>query len=242
MPAPSLAAIFAHPDDETFTMGGTLARCAAEGVACHLLCATDGDAGRSSGVPVASREALARLRRQELEAATTLLGVASLTPLGLPDGALAQADQDALIGAIVRLLREQRPETVVTFGPEGGPNTHRDHRVISRAATAAYFLAGVPTAYAEQLADGALAPHVPARLLYCAWQPPTPEAQLTAQSVPVTIRVDVSEWRQAKRDAFEMHRTQHDHRERFEELALRDWEGFALAAGAAPPDAALVQR
>ena len=220
-------------------MSGTLARCAHRGIACHLLCATDGDAGRSSGVPVRSREALARLRRQELEAAATLLGVASLTALGLPDGALAQADQDALIGSIVRLLRERRPETVVTFGPEGGPNTHRDHRAISRAATAAYFLAGIPTAYLEQLGDGAMSPHEPARLLYCAWEAPPPDAPLAAQSLPPTIRVDVGDWRQARRDAFELHRTQHDHRARFEELTLREWEGFALAAGTLPLDGTL---
>ena len=47
-----LTAVFAHPDDETFAIGGSLARYSGDGVRCSLYCATDGDAGRSSGVPV----------------------------------------------------------------------------------------------------------------------------------------------------------------------------------------------
>ena len=65
----SLVAVFAHPDDETFAIGGTLARYAGEGVRCSLYCATDGDAGRSSGIPVSSRAELGALRRRELHAA-----------------------------------------------------------------------------------------------------------------------------------------------------------------------------
>ena len=58
-----ITCLFAHPDDETFAVGGTVARHAREGVECHLYCATDGDAGRSSGVDVVSRDALGRRRR-----------------------------------------------------------------------------------------------------------------------------------------------------------------------------------
>src|ERR671914_2636657 len=72
---PSVAAVFAHPDDETFSIGGTIATYAARGVRWNLFCATDGDAGRTSGVPVASRAELGALRRNELIAAARLLGV-----------------------------------------------------------------------------------------------------------------------------------------------------------------------
>ena len=154
----SLAAVFAHPDDETFAIGGTLARYAGDGVRCSLYCATDGDAGRSSGIPVSSRAELASLRRDELRAACAMLGIGTLECGGHPDGALDAVDPDVVMSEIVRLIRRERPGVVVTFGPEGAPTRHRDHRAISRLATAAFLLADTTTAYPEQLAEG-LAPH-----------------------------------------------------------------------------------
>lgn len=230
----ALAAVFAHPDDETFAAGATLARYAADGIRCELLCATDGDAGRSSDVRVTSREELGRLRRAELHDAARHLGVARVHTLGLPDGALGAGDQDALVGEIVRFLREARPQVVVTFGPEGAPNAHRDHRAISRAATAAFFLAGLPTAFADQL-EGRLAAHAPLRLYYTSWEPPTADGAIRHHAVPLTARLDARPWNDAKRAAFELHRTQHALRERFEALAMTHHEAFALAAGAPQP-------
>lgn len=234
MTSRALAAVLAHPDDETFACGAALARYAAEGVRCDLLCATDGDAGRSSDVRVGSREELGRLRRAELHDAARGLGVQRVHTLGLPDGALGAGDQDALVGEVVRFLRETRPQVVVTFGPEGAPNAHRDHRAISRAATAAFFLAGLPTAFAEQL-DGGLVPHAPRRLYYASWEPPTPESTVRHHAVPLTARLDARPWNDAKRAAFELHRTQHTLREKFEALAMTDHEAFALAAGEPQP-------
>ena len=71
----ALAAVFAHPDDETFAMGGTLAKHADAGARVSLYCATDGDAGRASGIPFSSREELGRIRRAELLEACARLGV-----------------------------------------------------------------------------------------------------------------------------------------------------------------------
>lgn len=232
----SLAAVFAHPDDETFAAGVALARYAAEGVACALLCATDGDAGRSSDVAVDSREALGRLRRAELHDAARVLGVRHVTALGLPDGALGAGDQDALVGAVVRFLRETRPQVVLTFGPEGAPNAHRDHRAISRAATAAFFLAGLPTAFAEH-GDAGLAAHAPRRLYYASWEPPGSGTPIELHAVPLTARLDGGPWNAVKRRAFEAHRTQHSLREKFEALAMTNAEAFAFAAGAPQPRA-----
>ena len=61
-------------------------------------------------------------------------------------------DPDIVIGEIVALLRRERPDVVITFGPEGAPTQHRDHRAISRLATAAFLLAGTASAFPEQLA------------------------------------------------------------------------------------------
>lgn len=227
----SIAAVFAHPDDETFSIGGTIAAYALAGVRWDVFCATDGDAGRSA-VDVSSREELASLRRNELISAARLLGVrGDIKTRGHPDGALAQVDADQLIGEIVRFLRESQPEVVITFGPEGAPNAHRDHRAISRAATAAFHLAASPTALVEE----SLAPHRAARLFYVAWQPPGAGSPHTVHSVPATARVDVRRHLDLKRRAFQMHATQRGLQDKFELLALTDDELYALASGTPQP-------
>jgi LmbE family N-acetylglucosaminyl deacetylase len=227
-----LACVFAHPDDETFAAGGTLAKLSAAGVRIDLFCATDGDAGKSSGIPVASRTELGALRRGELTAAAQVLGIESLTTPGHPDGGLREVDQDRLIGEIVYFIRQCRPHIVLTFGPEGAPTQHRDHRAISRAATAAFFLAPLATEYHEQ--SRAVAPHAAERLYYCAWELPEPDAELKALSVPLTCRVHVGDFLGQKRQAFNVHRTQHQHRAHFE-ATMRAVECYALAAGVPQP-------
>ena len=227
MPTYRAAAVFAHPDDETFSIGGSIAGYAARGVHWDLFCATDGDAGRSSAVPVSSRAELGALRRNELIAAARLLGVrGEIVTRGYPDGALGDVPADQLVGDVVRFLREARPDVVVTFGPEGAPNAHRDHRVISRAATAAFHLAGSPTAYPDQQ----LGSHAPARLFYVTWAPPGPDSPHTVHGVPATVRVDVRRELEFKRRAFDLYATQRELRDRFEALGLTDDEWFALAA------------
>ena len=228
-----LGCVFAHPDDETFTAGGTIARLAATGNHIDLFCATDGDAGRSSGVPVSSRAELAALRRAELTAAASILGITSVSTAGHGDGVLKEVDPDRLIGEIVLFLRQHRPEVVVTFGPEGAPTQHRDHRAISRAATAAFFLAGLATEYADQI--GEADPHTPSRLYYTAWDPPEPGSELMALSQPVTCRVPVLAYLDLKREAFLAHATQRQHQRRFEELTMLPEERFAFAAGVPQP-------
>jgi LmbE family N-acetylglucosaminyl deacetylase len=229
-----LTAVFAHPDDETFAVGGTLARYADDGVRCSIYCATDGDAGRSSGIPVSSPAELAALRREEMRAACEALGVATIERGGHPDGGLAAVDPEMVLAEIVRLIRRERPEVVLTFGPEGAPTRHRDHRAISRLATAAYLLADTTTAYPEQLAEG-LAPHRAERLCYVTWPDPPPGAELDTEGQPTDIRVAVQAWLPRKQQAFEAHRTQHQHRAHFERLALFDTEDFFVAMGVPVP-------
>jgi LmbE family N-acetylglucosaminyl deacetylase len=235
----ALAAIFAHPDDEVFSIGGAIARYTAAGVRCDLYCATDGDAGRASGVAVRSREELAARRRAELEEGARMLGFDSLRFGGFPDGALGAADPDLVIGQIVECLRRWKPQVVLTFGPEGAPNSHRDHRAISRLATAAFFAARIPTLYPEQIAAG-LPPHAAARLFYVAWPPPSPGAELSAMSLPITAAVDIRAFHATKRASFLVHATQRDHLARFELLGLTPTEGFHLAAGQ-PQSAPVIQ-
>jgi LmbE family N-acetylglucosaminyl deacetylase len=229
-----LTAVFAHPDDESFAIGGTLARYSADGVRCSLYCATDGDAGRSSGIPVSSREQLASLRRHELRAACEVLGVSALEYGGHPDGALASVDPDFVMGEIVRLVRRERPDVVLTFGPEGAPTRHPDHKAISRLATAAVLLADTTTAYPEQLAEG-LAPHRPERLCYVTWPTPAPGFEPATEGQPIHIAVPVRDWRERKIAAFDAHRTQREHRAQFERLALMDDECYFVSIGTPAP-------
>ena len=234
----SIAAIFAHPDDEVFSIGGTVARYVKAGVVCNLFCATDGDAGRASGIAVQSRAQLGTIRRAELEAGAAMLGFEPPKYGGFPDGALGSADPDTLIGTIIEHLRSWRPAIVITFGPEGGPNTHRDHRAISRAATAAFFGARIPTLFPEQIERG-LQPHTPLRLFYVAWPDPAADAEFPARSLPVTASIDIRGFHEIKRQAFLAHRTQLEHLQRFEALALTTHEGFHFAAGVPQPTATI---
>lgn len=231
VPLKTLTGIYAHPDDETFSGGGTYAKYATQGARCTIFCATDGDAGKTSGLNVSSKQELGALRRKELHAAAKVLGITKLETPGHPDGGLRGVDQDALVGQIVLHLRRERPQVVITFGPEGAPNTHPDHRVISRAATAAFFLAANPTVFVEQLRDG-VTPHAAQRLYYVAWPTPHADAVLNTHSVPATARIDVRKFREIENAAWREHVSQQALQQRFDETAATDEELFAWAAGA----------
>jgi LmbE family N-acetylglucosaminyl deacetylase len=151
----TLLTIFAHPDDESFGPGGTLAKYAAEGVAVHLVCATRGEAGESDTPDLGECADLACQREQELRCATSILGLTELHLFDYRDSgmagaaanrhprALAQADPDALTNEIADLMLSLRPHVVVTFDPFGGYG-HPDHIAMHRATVAAF----------EQLPEG----------------------------------------------------------------------------------------
>ena len=230
----TISAVYAHPDDETFSGGGTFAKYAAAGTRLTLFCATDGDAGKTSSLGPMSRDELGRIRRAELRAAASALGFEFVESAGHPDGGLGAVDQQVLIAEIVRHLRRERPHIVVTFGPEGAPNTHPDHRVISRATTAAFFLAANASMFPDQLTNG-LTPHAPARLFYVAWPPPKADALLSTLSAPATACIDVRKHRAQELAAWRAHVSQQALQQRFDETAATNDELFAFAAGVAQP-------
>lgn len=223
--------VFAHPDDETFCVGGIVAKYAAAGVRFDLFCATDGDAGRAAGVPVSSRGELASIRRAELRDACRILGIDGIHFGGYPDGGVDQGDQNALVGDIVAFIRRTMPLVVVGFGPEGAPTGHRDHRAMSRATLAAFFLASLRSAFPD---DG-LAPHAPARLFFHAWDFPLRDPRLELESVPATCSIDVRAFRDRKEAAFKAHATQQGSAQAFYDAALVDVERLAFAAGVPQP-------
>jgi LmbE family N-acetylglucosaminyl deacetylase len=149
----------AHPDDIEFMCGGLCARWAREGVELHYCLLTDGNSG--SRDPAMSAERLALLRREEQRAAGALLGVAGYTFLGHTDGRLVP--DIALRVAIARVIRQVRPDAVVTSDPlffySPSYTNHPDHRAAGEATLAAVMpLANVRLAAPELLAQG-LEPH-----------------------------------------------------------------------------------
>src|SRR5215207_2399139 len=88
MSPPTLLAVFAHPDDESYVCGGTLARYAAAGVRVVLLCATRGEAGEIADPALAARDELPAMREAELRAAAERLGIVEIHLLDYQDGTL----------------------------------------------------------------------------------------------------------------------------------------------------------
>jgi LmbE family N-acetylglucosaminyl deacetylase len=129
--------ILAHPDDESLGTGGILAKYADEGVETYLVTATRGERGWF-GDPDAypGPEALAEIRKEELQDAAGVLGLQEVSLLGYADGRLDQAEPDEVIAKLVAHLRRIRPHVVVTFDPYGAYG-HPDHIAISQFTTAA---------------------------------------------------------------------------------------------------------
>jgi N-acetyl-1-D-myo-inositol-2-amino-2-deoxy-alpha-D-glucopyranoside deacetylase len=142
-----LLVVHAHPDDETITMGGTLARYAAEGVRTVVVTCTLGDLGEVRDPGLAIGADVAALRERELEAATRRLGVSRLVKLGYADSGMAGWPSNHLPGALfaaplteaaerlAAVIRQERPQVVVGYDQTGGYG-HPDH-VKAHAVTVA---------------------------------------------------------------------------------------------------------
>ncbi len=130
-----LLGVFAHPDDEVFCAGGTMARAAAAGAEVMIVSATRGERGQIRDPSAATRRTLGAVRERELGAAAAELGVQRVQVLAYPDGALQQ-HRSSLGAAIAGIIRQFDPDTVITFGTDGGYG-HPDHVAISELTTTA---------------------------------------------------------------------------------------------------------
>ena len=164
---PRILAVFAHPDDESFCAGGTLAKHAADGAEIMVVSATRGEAGQIHDVRAATRHTLGQVRERELRLACARLGIRHAVCLDYGDGTLKDVALEALTRDIVRIVREFQPNVVITFGPDGAYG-HPDHVAIGAATTTACTLAGDAAAFPEQIAAG-LAPHAPEATLHCSF-------------------------------------------------------------------------
>lgn len=148
-----LLVVLAHPDDETFGTGGTLAYYASKGVDVHLLCATRGEVGEVDPDLMRGFDSIGELREHELRCAAEHLGLTAVHFLdfrdsgmeGSPDNkhpqALAAADLDVVAAKIVGFMRSLCPQVVITFDPVGG-YMHPDHIAIHKATVRAFHAAG----------------------------------------------------------------------------------------------------
>jgi LmbE family N-acetylglucosaminyl deacetylase len=159
-----ILAVFAHPDDETYCAGGTLARYVAQGAEVMVVSATRGDAGQIRDAHLATRRTLGRVREQELLLACQRLGVQHSLCLDYGDGMLHEADQGELVARVVQIIRTFRPDVVITFGPDGAYG-HPDHIVIGEATTKAFRMAGDPEQFPGQR-EGGVGPHLASRLYH----------------------------------------------------------------------------
>lgn len=197
MTGKSLMGVFAHPDDETWGPGGTFAKYARQGVRVSAVIATSGQAGRAGGL-ASTPEELGAVREQEARDAARALGVSEVYFLRYMDGRLDAADEREVEQKVVRLLRRESPDVVITFGPEGGGNQHRDHKAISRIATAAV---------------KSLGPR-PIKKLYYMSARGVPWSESAIDFMPITTVIDISEFVDLKLEAFRQHRSQQQWTER----------------------------
>lgn len=235
---PGLLAFHAHPDDETTSTGGVLARCADAGEQVVVVTATDGAEGEIHNYPNPEeiKPRLAEMRAEEISKALAILGVPHHEFLGYRDSGMMgtagnghsdsfwQADFMESTGRLVRLLRRYRPEVVVVYDPFGGYG-HPDHIQVHRVGTAAFFGASdrarFPVEEEEELWE-------PAKLYWSTWPrsrvrafaklrhqagliSEEEAARMAEGGTPdedITTTIDIAQWLERKYQALRAHRTQ----------------------------------
>jgi LmbE family N-acetylglucosaminyl deacetylase len=195
---------FAHPDDESFFIAGTIRRYAEAGARVALISATSGEQGSAGEPPLCAREELAQVREAELEAAAKILGVTELKLLRYPDRGLASAPADEIRSRLVAEIRRLRPRVVVTFDPNG-VNGHPDHVACGRYTTDAVNAAADPRWHPEHGP-----PHEAARLVWTApWRPSSMGLLDDLAARPgIDFLFDVRAWSRPKAEALRAHATQ----------------------------------
>ena len=262
-----LLGLFAHPDDEG-GMGAALLQYSTSGVETGLVCATRGEVGEIADPALATPENLGQVREGEMRAAAEALGVHHLWFLGYRDSgmagtpdnqdprSLAQASAADVVGKLVAILRQFRPQVIVTFDETGGYG-HPDHIAIYRHTTSAFYATADAVQYPE-LGPG----HSISKLYYTSF----PRSVLRAMGewmrsqnyqgsfskldpeklgVPdelISVWLDAEPWWETKTRSWSMHRTQMDPNSPIAQLpeeVRRRWrstECFQLAASRVGPD------
>jgi len=165
---------YAHPDDESFGLGGLIAKYVAQGVEVYYVCATNGDVGTVSPEFMRGYDTIKDLRLAELAKASEVLGFKKVYLFDYKDSGMMGADSnndpsclwyawthqpETVTRRMVDVLREVRPQVVMTFNRYGAYG-HPDHIAIQRATTEAFSLAADPAYVTDAL------PHQAQKLYY----------------------------------------------------------------------------
>jgi LmbE family N-acetylglucosaminyl deacetylase len=208
-----LAAVFAHPDDESVSCAGALCLAHDSGRTTRLLVATRGEAGLPEG---ADPETFGDIRERELVRAAQTIGLDEVTILdGYADGGLAESPFSQLIEDIAGWLASRRPDAVITFGSHGITG-HPDHIIIGSATRWAV----------ERLAEDGIAPNA-VYVVSPVFGPGPNRFDLSGEEQGATHRFDITTVAERKVTALECHASQTDTAD--EIAALR----AAVEAGAA---------
>ena len=217
--------VVAHPDDECFGFGGALALAADRGVETFVVCLTDGQAATARG-SAGSGEELGKMRRAEFAASCKVLGVKHHELLDYQDGRVEFADFSKTAGRLVERMRRFRPDVVLTFGGDGGLNTHADHMMVSALTTAAFHWSGRPKRYPE-LAQV----FQPRRLFYLSTNFFMEDRQAPLPP-PWTVTLDIGAAKDRKMQAFREHTSQAPLVEKTKDMFAKHggFEFYTLAA------------
>jgi len=262
-----LLGAFAHPDDEGI-VSGALLQYSTSGVETGLVCATRGEVGEIADPALATPENLGQVREGEMRAAAEVLGVHNLwfldyrdsgmagTPENADPRAFAQASAAEVVGKLVKIIREFRPQVIITFD-ESGAYGHPDHIAIYRYTTSAFHAAADAVQYPD------LGPaHSVSKLYYSSFPRSALRAigewmstqnyegsfsgldpeKLGIPDEQISVWLNVEPWREQKDRSRSMHRTQLDPNNlmaKIPEEIQQNWrshECYQLAASRVGPD------
>lgn len=191
-----LAAVLAHPDDESVGCAGALALAHDAGATARLLVVTRGEAGSADGTP---DPAVGDQREAELICAARVIGLDEVSVLdGYPDGGIADQSFETLVDEIAAWLAERRPAAVITFGPHGVTG-HPDHVVVGSATRWAV----------ERLADSGIAPNA-VYVVSPIFDPSGNLYDLSPEEQAATHRIEITGVAERKVEALGCHASQSD--------------------------------
>ncbi|MGH2402661.1 MAG: PIG-L deacetylase family protein [Candidatus Limnocylindria bacterium] len=191
-----LAAVLAHPDDESFGCAGALSIAHDAGATTRLLVVTRGEAGSADGD---SAPDIGDQREAELICAARSIGLDEVSLLdGYADGGVADQPFDQLVEEIAAWLADRRPAAVITFGPHGVTG-HPDHIVVGNATRWAV----------ERLADAGIAPNA-VYVISPIFDPSGNRYDLSAEEQAATHRIEITHVAGRKVEALGCHASQSD--------------------------------
>lgn len=260
-----LLSVHAHPDDEASKGAATVALYVAEGVHCTLVCCTGGEAGEVLN-PAMNRpeviENLAEVRRAELAESARIIGFQEVEMLGYRDSGMpdspenadprcfARAPLDEAVERLVTIIRQRKPQVILTYGDDQQGYPHPDHLRVHEISLVAWQAAGDPEQFPE-----AGEPWTPSKLYYSAWararflamhqgfldaglESPFDDKWFSRPSNDerITTQIDIADFYGARVGALKAHATQIDPESPFwfglpDDVVARlyPWEDFELA-------------